>query len=93
MEAKKKELTIAELSQMREKGNSRVDSSEVIAQKRAERARKKEEKEKKEEAERAEKAAQASMRLYFADSRKTSDFLRILGEEIRNQRKAWLSEG
>lgn len=93
MEAKKKELTIAELEKMRANGNASIDSSEVIAQKRAERARKKEEKAKKEEEERAEKAVQASISHYFSNSRKTKDFLAKLGEEIRNQRKAWLSEG
>ena len=56
MEAKKEKLTIAELSQMRANGNASIDSSEVIAQKRAERARKKEEKAKKEAKERAEPA-------------------------------------
>ena len=90
MGVKKKELSLAELELMRKDGKLSIESSEVIAAKRAARAKKRAEQE---ERTRAEKEAQESFRAmeeYFPNFNRTGEFLRILLEEIRSQRKLGL---
>jgi len=90
MEAKKKELSLAELEQMRKEGKLNIESSDVIAAKRAARAKKRAEKEAKAQAEKETQETFKAMEEYFPNFNRTGEFLRILQEEIRAQRKLGL---
>ena len=89
MEVKKKELSLAELDKLREEGKN-IDCSEVIAAKRAVRAKKRAEQEEKSNAEKKAQEAVKAMEEYFPNFNRTREFLRILQEEIRSQRKLGL---
>ncbi len=79
--AKKKELSLVELTGMRNKGIVK-DSDEVIAEKRAARAKK-----------RAECKGNAELKAMFPTEEKTKEVLRALVDKVRYHRKRAVDEG
>jgi len=90
-QAKKKRLTLAELDGLRQQGK-KIESSQIIAEKRAARANKKAQIAAKAEQEKVRQAELDETRTLFSTEEKTKKILKNLQVEIREYRKKALAE-